>query len=378
MDHLGAGVRLLGVVGHGHGVEFADAAIAFEDATRVLPGDGGSGLDLRPADLGAGLTDAALGHEVEDAAFAFRVAGIPVLDGAVLDFCVVLGDELDARGVQLVLVALGGGAPFEVADVAAFFRHHEGPLELPGARFIDAEVGGQFHRTLHALGDVAEGAVGEDGRVEGAEEVVLDRDDRAEVLADQLGVLLDGLAHRAENDAELGQLVLEGGGHGHAVHDEVHRHSGQALLLLHGDAELVHGGPEFGIDLIKGAERGLGLGRAVIADGLVVRLFVFDMGPLRLLHLLPDAEGLQTPFEHPIGFVLLGADEADDVLVQPRRRFVGLDVRGESEFVLLPGEFVQQGILFCGAHRAVFRWRNSPRSHRFGWRWDCGTRSPCR
>ena len=109
VDHLGAGVRLLGVVGHGHGVKFADAAVAFEDAARVLPGDGGAGLDLRPADLGAGLTDAALGHEVEDASLAFCVAWVPILDGAVLDFGVVLGDELDARGVKLVLVALGGG-----------------------------------------------------------------------------------------------------------------------------------------------------------------------------------------------------------------------------------------------------------------------------
>ena len=280
--------------------------------------------------------------------------------------------------MKLVLIALGGGAALEVADVAAFFRHHEGPLELSGSGFVDPKVRGQFHWALHALGDVAEGAVGEDGGVEGAEEVVLDRNHRAEVLADQFRVLLDGLAHGAENDAQFGQLVLEGRGHGDAVHDEVHGHAGQALLLLHGDAELVHGGPEFGIDLIEGAEWGLGLGRAVVADGLVVGLVVFDMGPLRLFHLLPDAEGLEPPFEHPVGLVLLGADEADDVLIQPRRRLVGLDVRGESEFVLLPGEFVQQGILFCGAHRAVFRWRNSLRSHRFCWRWDCGTRSPCR
>ena len=167
------------------------------------------------------------------------------------------------------------------------------------------------------------------------------------MLSDELGVLLDGLAHGAEDDAQFGQLVLEGRGHGDAVHHEVYRDAGQALLFLHGDAQFVHGGPEFGVDLIEGAERGLGLGRTVVADGLVVGLLILDVGPLWLLHLLPDAEGLEPPFEHPIGLVLLGADEANDVLVQPRRRLVGLNVRGETEFVLLPGEFVQQGILFC-------------------------------
>ena len=53
MDHLGAGIGLLAAVGHGHGVELADALLAAQHAGRVLPGDGGAGLDLGPADAGA-------------------------------------------------------------------------------------------------------------------------------------------------------------------------------------------------------------------------------------------------------------------------------------------------------------------------------------
>ena len=59
---------------------------------------------------------AALGDEVVDAAPALRVAGVPVLHRRVLDLGVVERDQLDHRGVQLVLVALRRGAALEVAD----------------------------------------------------------------------------------------------------------------------------------------------------------------------------------------------------------------------------------------------------------------------
>src|SRR5206468_10325712 len=71
MDHLGAGVGLLAIVGDRHRVELADRVVALQDAARVLPGDGGAGLDLGPADLGvAAAAGGALGDEVVDAALA--------------------------------------------------------------------------------------------------------------------------------------------------------------------------------------------------------------------------------------------------------------------------------------------------------------------
>ena len=119
VDHLGAGVGLLAVGGERHRVELADRVVALEDDARVLPGDGRAGLDLGPGDLGVGAGAlAALGDEVVDAARALRVARVPVLHGGVLDLGVVEGDQLDHRGVQLVLVAHRGGAALEVAHVA--------------------------------------------------------------------------------------------------------------------------------------------------------------------------------------------------------------------------------------------------------------------
>src|SRR2546422_1010450 len=51
VDHLRASVRLLAVVGHRDRVELTDRVITLQDASRVLPGDRGPGLHLRPRDL---------------------------------------------------------------------------------------------------------------------------------------------------------------------------------------------------------------------------------------------------------------------------------------------------------------------------------------
>ena len=63
---------------------------------------------------------AALGDEIVDAALAFGVARIPVLHRRIFDLGIVQRHQLDHRGMQLVLVALGRGAAFEIA-------RHSGP-----------------------------------------------------------------------------------------------------------------------------------------------------------------------------------------------------------------------------------------------------------
>ena len=98
---------------------------------------------------------AALGDEVVDAALAFLVARVPVLDRRVLDRRVVERDELDHRRVQLVLVAHRRRAPFQVADVRALVGDDQRPLELPRVLRVDAEVGRELHRAANALRDVA-------------------------------------------------------------------------------------------------------------------------------------------------------------------------------------------------------------------------------
>src|SRR6202012_1207764 len=80
VDHLGAGVGLLTMMGQRHRVELADRVVAAQDAAGVLPGDGRAGFDLGPGDLAAlAAAVAAFGDEVVDAAAAVLVAGVPVL-----------------------------------------------------------------------------------------------------------------------------------------------------------------------------------------------------------------------------------------------------------------------------------------------------------
>ncbi len=148
---------------------------------------------LRPGDarvLAAAL--ATLGDEVVDAADAVRIAGIPVLHGRVLDVRIVERNQLHDCSVKLILVAHRRRAALEIAHVSAGVRNDQRALELTGLRRIDAEVGRQLHRATHALRHIDERAIGEHRRVERGVVVVRVRDDRAEILLDQLRMLLHG------------------------------------------------------------------------------------------------------------------------------------------------------------------------------------------
>ena len=80
VDHLGAGVGLLHVVGQRHGIELAHGVVTHQHTAGVLPGDGGAGFHLGPGNLGvlAGA-EAPLGDKVVDTAFALLISSEPVL-----------------------------------------------------------------------------------------------------------------------------------------------------------------------------------------------------------------------------------------------------------------------------------------------------------
>ena len=108
MDHLGTCIGLLVVVGHGYRVEFTDRIVASQDTTGILPGDGRTGLYLRPGDLASlALAQASFGHEVIDTPFALFIARIPVLYGRVFDLGMFVGYDFDNGSMQLALVPPG-------------------------------------------------------------------------------------------------------------------------------------------------------------------------------------------------------------------------------------------------------------------------------
>ena len=193
----------------------------------------------------------------------FGVARIPVLHGRVFDLGVVKRDQLDHRGVQLVLVAHRRGAAFEVGNVGALVGDDQRALELAGVLLVDAEIGRELHRAAHARRHVDERAVGEHRRIERREEVVGHRHDRAEILLHQLGMLADRLRHRQKMTPAFASSSLK------VVTTETLSNTastatrsprlfattGKDLLLAQRNAELLVGAQDFRIDLVERLQR---------------------------------------------------------------------------------------------------------------------------
>src|SRR3989442_5182653 len=336
VEHLRAGVGLLIVVDERDGVELAHRIVALEDAARILPGDRGAGLDLRPRDLRVRAERLpALRDEVVDAAFAVLVPRVPVLDRGILDLRVVEGDQLDDCGMELVRVSDRGRAAFEVADVRALVRDDEGALELARVLRVDPEIRRQFHRTPDALRDVRERPVAEDGAVQTCEEVVVEGHHRAQVFPHEVRMFLDRLGERAEDDPELRKPVLEGRRDGEAVQNRVDRDASEAHLLLNQNPKLRVQVPDLRIDVVEAVHRLLRLRSGVVDDVLIVDRRIGDVRPLRLFHREPVTVRPQTPLEEPIGLLLLAGNEPDDVLVEALRGGVLVEIGNEAVLVLL-------------------------------------------
>ena len=99
---------------------------------------------------------AAFGNEVIDAAFAVLVARVPVLHGGVLDFSIVMHDDLHDSGVQLILVTPRCGTTLQIREVGTLVGNEQRALKLTRVLRIDAEVCGKFHRAAYAFGDIYE------------------------------------------------------------------------------------------------------------------------------------------------------------------------------------------------------------------------------
>ena len=133
----------------------------------------------------------------------------PILDRRVTASSAFLDDDLDDRRVQAFRRVDRRGAAFDVVDLGAFLDDDQGALELAHVFGVDAEIGLQGDVDLDAGGYVEERAARPDRRVERGEFIVLDRDDRGEVFADQVGMFADRGVGIDEDDAFLLKVVAE-------------------------------------------------------------------------------------------------------------------------------------------------------------------------
>ena len=127
---------------------------------------------------------------------------------------------------------------------------------------------------------VDEGAVGEHRGVERGVEVVGVGHDVPRYCSISSGCVLHRLRERAEDDAGRRQPLLEGGGDRDAVEHRVDRDAGQARALVQRHAELVVGREQLRVDVGQALRPvGLGLGRRVVGDRLVVDRRVAQRAP---------------------------------------------------------------------------------------------------
>ena len=148
-------------------------------------------------------------------------------------------------------------------DLGPFLDDDQRPLELAHVLGVDPEVGLERDVDLHAGRDVDERAAAPDRRVERGELVVLDRDDRAEVLLHEVGMLADRRVGVDEEDAFLLQVFAQ------AVINDLRfvlgADAGQELALGLGDAQLVEGVLDLGRDVVPALALAVG-GLHVVVD----------------------------------------------------------------------------------------------------------------
>ena len=248
--------------------------------------------------------------------------------------------------MQLVFVAARGRTPLQIAHVSTFVGYDQRTFELPRPRGVDAEIGRKLHRTADALRNVAERTVGKDRGVERGVEIVGIGHDAAEILLHEIREVAQRFGNRTENDALLGQHLLEGGLDRHRVHHGIDRHARQRHLLFEGNAQFVEGPFEFGIDFVHRIEFFLLLGGGIIDDVLKIYFGNRQVGPRRRFHRQPVAVGRHAPLGHPCGFALLGGDQPHDILAQSLVDGFGLDIRGEAVLIFLLSDILQYVFIF--------------------------------
>src|SRR5690348_13908125 len=152
-------------------------------------------------------------------------------------------------------------------------------------------------------------------------------------------MLLDGFRKRAEDDAKLGELLLESGADRNAVKNRIYGDPRQQLTLAQRNAQLFVGGEQFGIDLVKALGTVLvGLRRRVVNDLLVIDRRIMNVRPGGLLHSEPLAIGFKPPIEHELRLVFAGGNQANGLFVETGRYGIGIYIGDESPLIFLSGK----------------------------------------
>src|SRR3954452_2776230 len=317
VDDLRARVLVLAVAGERDREHLAGGALAHHVDARVLHRQLRAEVAVDPLDGSVGLGDRALRDEVEDVVR-------PVLHGRVADAGARLGAQLDDRGVQRVGAVRRGGAALDVVHVGALVGEDQRALELAHVLRVDAEVGLQRHLDVDARGHVDERAARPHGAVERREFVVVRRDDRREVLLDEVLVLAQRGVHVREDHALGLELLVD------LVVDDLglvlRADAGEEVALRLGDPEPVEGLLDVLGHVVPRALRALG-GADEVVDLVEVDLGERRRAPRRHRAGEEVVERLEAEVAHPLRLALELGDLLDELARQALRRLVEVVLR---------------------------------------------------
>src|SRR5207253_3164679 len=167
------------------------------------------------------------------------------------------------------------------------------------------------------------------GRVEGGKLVVVLRDDRSEVLPEQILVLAQRGVGVEEDHALLLQVLLE-----LVVHDlrlVLRADAGEILLLRLGDPELVPGVLDVGRQVLPRVR--LILGRLDVVEDVVEVDVAEIAAPLGQRSREEVVEALVPELAHPVRLVLVRRDRVDELVRHTAARLEEI-VLGDGEAVL--------------------------------------------
>ena len=158
-------------------------------------------------------------------------------------------------------------------------------------------------------------------------------------------MLFHCLGEAAEDDAFFGQGLSEGGGDGNRVKHGIHGHySCQHIALLQGNAQLVEGFGQFGVNLLGAVF--IFLGSREVDNILKINFRHVQMRPVRLRHGLPLPEGIQAELQQPLRFFFPGRYHAHDLLVQAFRDELLLHIGHKAFLVLSGGKLLYDILVF--------------------------------
>src|SRR3954449_889825 len=327
VDDLPASVLVLAGAGERDRQDLAVGALAHEIDARVLHRELRAEVAVDPLHGRVGLRDRALRDQVEDVVR-------PVLHRRVADARARLGAQLDDRGVQRVRAVRRRRAALDVVHVGALVGEDQRPLELAHVLRVDAEVGLQRHLDVDARRHVDERSARPHGAVERGELVVVRRDDRREVLLDEVLVLAQRGVHVREDHALGLELLVD------LVVDDLglvlRADAGEEVALGLGDAEPIEGLLDVLGHVVPRALGALG-GAHEVVDLVEVDLGERWRAPGRHRAGEEVLERLEAEVAHPLRLALELGDLLDELARQALRRLV--------EVVLRVAEAVALGVV---------------------------------